>query len=107
MQRFGSLDVSLNCCTLSCAEMFPLRERGKANSLTTFANWFWATIVGAVFPSASTASLAGCFGFFAGMVFVGIVFVYFYLPETSNRTAPEIDEEYLNHKAKLKREKWA
>ncbi|KAL9187194.1 hypothetical protein ACHAXT_010914 [Thalassiosira profunda] len=90
-----------------CAEMFPLRERGKANSLTTFANWFWATIVGAVFPSASTASLAGCFGFFAGVVFIGILFVYFYLPETSNRTAPEIDEEYLNHKAKLKREKWA
>ena len=55
-----------------CAEMFPMRERGKANSLTTFANYFWMTIVGAVFPVASTASLAGCFGFFAGVVFIAI-----------------------------------
>lgn len=53
-----------------CAEMFPIRERGKANSLTTFSNWFWTCIVGAVFPIASTASLAGCFGFFAAVVFV-------------------------------------
>jgi len=56
-----------------CAEMFPMRERGKANSLSTFSNWFWATIVGAVFPHASTASLAGCFGFFAAMVFIGTI----------------------------------
>ena len=53
-----------------CAEMFPMRERGKANSVTTFSNWFWTCIVGAVFPIASTASLAGCFGFFAAVVFV-------------------------------------
>lgn len=53
-----------------CAEMFPMRERGKANSVTTFSNWFWTCIVGAVFPIASTASLAGCFGFFAAVVFI-------------------------------------
>ena len=28
-----------------CAEMFPMRERGKANSLTTFTNWFWYDMV--------------------------------------------------------------
>ena len=49
-----------------------MRERGKANSLTTFSNWFWTTIVGAIFPMASTASLAGCFGFFAGVVFLSL-----------------------------------
>jgi hypothetical protein len=53
-----------------CAEMFPMRERGKATSLTTFSNWFWTCIVGAIFPIASTASLAGCFGFFAAVVFI-------------------------------------
>ena len=56
-----------------CAEMFPMRERGKANSLTTFSNWFWTTVVGAVFPHASSASLAGCFGFFAAVVFVATI----------------------------------
>jgi len=88
-----------------CAEMFPMRERGKANSLSTFSNWFWATIVGAIFPHASTASLAGCFGFFAAMVLIGTIFVYLYLPETANRTAPEIDQEYITHKPKRHR-KW-
>lgn len=89
-----------------CAEVFPIRERGKANSLTSFANWFWTTVVGAVFPIASTASLAGCFGFFAAVVFLAIFFVYFCLPETANRTAPEIDREYAEHKAAFLRKKW-
>merc|ERR1712157_177682 len=89
-----------------CAEMFPLRQRGKATSLTTFTNWFWTTVVGAVFPLASTASLEGCFGFFAGVVFVASFFVYFFLPETANRTATEIDEEYEKHKAEFPRKKW-
>lgn len=89
-----------------CAEMFPMRERGKANSLTTFTNWFWTTIVGALFPIASTASLAGCFGFFAGVVFLATFFVYLYLPETANRTATEIDEEYETHKPSVPRKKW-
>eukprot|EP00804_Cyclotella_cryptica_P007219 CCRYP_009747-RE/>CCRYP_009747-RE protein AED:0.11 eAED:0.11 QI:189/0.90/0.91/1/0.81/0.75/12/500/562 len=89
-----------------CAEMFPMRERGKATSLTTFSNWFWTCIVGAVFPIASTASLAGCFGFFAAVVFVATTFVYLFLPETANLTAPEIDEQYLTHKATVPRKKW-
>jgi hypothetical protein len=64
-----------------CAEMFPMRERGKANSLTTFSNWFWTCIVGAVFPIASTASLAGCFGFFAAVVFVATTVSSHQLPK--------------------------
>lgn len=120
-------------CWVVCAEMFPMRERGKATSLTTFCNWLMTTVVGAVFPIASSHSLTGCFGFFAGVVFVAVLvsflievcqsagsvhwflliffcysikFVYFYIPETANRTAPEIDEEYIHHKPALPRKKW-
>jgi len=89
-----------------CAEMFPMRERGKANSLTTFSNWFWTTIIGALFPIASSYSLSGCFGFFAAVVLFATLFVYFYLPETANRSATEIDEEYVSHRAKFPRKKW-
>jgi hypothetical protein len=32
-------------CWVVCAEMFPIRERGKANSLTIFSMWFWTTII--------------------------------------------------------------
>ncbi|KAG7373796.1 sugar transporter [Nitzschia inconspicua] len=89
-----------------CAETFPLRERGKATGITTFTDWFWTTIVGAIFPHAAAASLSGCFGFFAGVVFVAIFAVYLYLPETANRTIAEIDDEYKNHKPELPRKKW-
>lgn len=89
-----------------CAEMYPLRERGKANGLSTFTNWFWTTVVGAIFPHASAASLSGCFGFFAGVVFVAIFFVYMYLPETKNLNMLEIDEAFKNHKPKRRGRKW-
>lgn len=89
-----------------CAEMFPMKTRGKATSLTTFTNWFWTTVVGVIFPIASSASLAGCFGFFAGVVLIATFFVYFKLPETANRTATEIDEEYETFKSEFPRKKW-
>ena len=92
---------------LSQRNKFPLRERGKATGLTTFSNWAWTTVVGAVFPIASDASLSGCFGFFAGVVLMSLPIVYFMLPETANRTILEIDEEYKNHKAEFPRKKWA
>mmetsp|Transcript_5737 Transcript_5737/g.16156 ORF Transcript_5737/g.16156 Transcript_5737/m.16156 type:complete len:564 (-) Transcript_5737:130-1821(-) len=86
-----------------CSELFSLRERGKATGLTTMTNWLMTTIVGAVFPVASSASLAGCFAFFAGVIFVGIWVVWFFEAETSNKTISEVDEAYAEHKPKLRR----
>lgn len=89
-----------------CSEMFPYRTRGKSTGLTTMTNWMFTTIVGAVFPAASSASLSGCFGFFAGMIGVGTLVVYFFQVETANRTTLEIDEAYATHKPQLKRKVW-
>lgn len=89
-----------------CSEMFPLRARGKATGVTTMTNWLCTTIIGAVFPIASDASLSGCFGFFAFMIFLGTWMVYFLEAETANRSVLEIDEEFKNHKPMAKREKW-
>ena len=89
-----------------CSEFFPLRARGKATGLTTMSNWIWTTIIGAVFPMASTASLSGCFGFFSGVIFLGIWMVYLLMAETAKKTILEIDEAYANHKPKLLRKKW-
>jgi Sugar (and other) transporter len=91
---------------VACSEIFPLRERGKALGLTTFTNYAGTTIVGWVFPMASTASLTGCFGFFAGMMVLGLLMVYFYMPETAGKTILEIDENFQNHEPTLNRKKW-
>jgi len=90
-----------------CSEMFPLRARGKATGLTTFSNWTFTTIVGAVFPKASDASLSGCFGFFAVIILCGTVMVYLFQAETATKTIIEIDESFAKHQPKLKREKWS
>ena len=89
-----------------CSEIFPLRERGKATGVTTFANWTWTTVIGAVFPYAASASLSGCFAFFAFVVLCATTTTYFYLPETASRTILEIDEQFNNHKPKVPRKTW-
>ena len=48
-----------------CSEMFPYRARSKATGVTTMSHWLFTSFVGAMFPLASTASLAGSFIFFA------------------------------------------
>jgi MFS family permease len=89
-----------------CAEMFPFRTRGKGTGLTTMTNWAFTAIVGGVFPIASTASLSGCFGFFACVIAIGSVVVYFFQVETANYTSLQIDEMYENHKPECKRKIW-
>ena len=70
------------------------------------SHWIFTLVVGAVFPAASSASLAACFFFFAGAIFVGVAIVYFLQIETAGKTADEIDEAYKNHVPSLKRKDW-
>jgi sugar porter (SP) family MFS transporter len=90
-----------------CSEMFPLRHRGKATGLSTATNWVATTLVGALFPAASTASLSGCFTFFAVMIACGTLVVHFFEVETANKTILEIDEAFADHKPRLRRWKYA
>jgi sugar porter (SP) family MFS transporter len=89
-----------------CSEMFPYRTRGKSTGLTTMTNWFCTTVVGALFPVASSASLSGSFAFFAVAITIGVTVVYFFQVETANRTTLEIDAAYKAHKPALKRKVW-
>lgn len=88
------------------AEFFPLRERGKANGLTTMSNWICATFVGAVFPIAQAASLPACFGFFAIVTYLGVLMVYFFMAETARKTILEIDQAFQKHQPMLFRKEW-
>jgi len=80
-----------------CSEMFLLRYRGKATGLTARTHWVGAVLLGAVSPAASTASLSGCFIFFAVVISLGVVNVHLFHVETSNLLT-EFDIKYLEKK---------
>lgn len=87
------------------AEMFPLRERGKAVGLTTMSNFLFNTVVASSFSYTIDASPAGSFGFFCACIFTNLTIAYFFLPETAHKTSAEIDEAFMNHKPKICRGK--
>ena len=89
-----------------CSEMFPLRARGKSNGATSMTHWLFTTVIGALFPRAATASLSGCFGFFSFIIFIGIVMIYLYEPETKGLDIFQIDQKFANHKVKVVRKDW-
>ena len=46
-------------------------------------------------------SLFGVITLYTVLSFVGIIFIYFFLPETEGRTLEEIEEHFSNNKLKL------
>jgi hypothetical protein len=40
------------------------------------------------------------------MMVLGLLMVYFYMPETAGKTILEIDENFQNHEPTLNRKKW-
>jgi sugar porter (SP) family MFS transporter len=79
---------------LMISEIFPLRVRSAAMSVSTVANWgsnflvstFFLTLTGAI-------TTQGTFWLYAGFGVVAVLFFAFRLPETKNRSLEEISEE--------------
>ena len=93
-----------------CAEIFPLRVRGKAVSITTAVNWGSATAVGLLFPIASSESgigLSGTLAVFAVCCTAGTAVVQLFLPETADTSLEEIDDKFSRHKPNIFRRFWA
>ncbi len=79
---------------LMISEIFPLRVRSAAMSVSTVANWasnflvstFFLTLTGAI-------SVEGTFWLYAGFGVAAVLFFTFRLPETKNRSLEEISGE--------------
>ena len=79
---------------LMISEIFPLKVRSAAMSVSTIANWasnflvatFFLTLTGAI-------TIEGTFWLYAGFGVAAILFFAFRLPETKNRSLEEISEE--------------
>ncbi|CDS06946.1 hypothetical protein LRAMOSA09469 [Lichtheimia ramosa] len=74
------------------AEIFPLRARAKAMSVTTSSNWMNNFIIAQITPPMLDNIGFGTYVFFAVFCFLSFFFVWFFVPETKGRSLEEMDE---------------
>jgi sugar porter (SP) family MFS transporter len=74
------------------AEVFPLSHREVGMSWAVATNNFWAAVLAMTLPRMLGALTAtGVFGFYAGLNFLAFWMIFWWLPETKQRTLEELD----------------
>lgn len=74
------------------AEVFPLSHREVGMGWAVATCLFWAAVLSISFPSIlSTMGDVGAFGFYAGLNVAAFVMIFFFVPETKQRTLEELD----------------
>jgi len=91
----GSFAVGLGpVFWLLISEIYPVKIRGQAMSVATIANWGANFVVTVSFLSLLAAiGDDGTFFLFGFLTLVALVYFYRQVPETKNRTLPEIERE--------------
>jgi len=75
-------------------ESFPLRVRSKCIALGSATNWIWNFLLSFFAPRIAAQIGPLILLIFFGMLLVGAVFVYFFIPETKGLSLEEVDEMY-------------
>lgn len=76
------------------AELFPPEARARGGALCALVNWAANFVVGQMFlPAADLVGQSWVFAFFAAVSSGAIVFVLRTVPETKNRSLPEVQRE--------------
>lgn len=74
------------------AEVFPLSHREVGMSFAVATCLFWAAVLSITFPRILAAfTPTGAFGFYAGLNVVAFFMIFFWVPETKQRTLEELD----------------
>jgi hypothetical protein len=80
---------------LIISEIYPLKVRGVGMSIGALSNWLFNAVVTFTFLSlVSWLSPAGAFTLYAGVGVLGIVWGYYFIPETKGITLEEIEEHW-------------
>ncbi|XP_064630452.1 solute carrier family 2, facilitated glucose transporter member 8-like [Lineus longissimus] len=81
---------------LLSSEIFPQKARGLASSISVLVNWGFAFLVTKTFsPLSGLIGYHGIFWLFAAFCFVGILFVYKFVPETKGKSLEDIELYFL------------
>ncbi|KAL2176495.1 uncharacterized protein P884DRAFT_29905 [Thermothelomyces heterothallicus CBS 202.75] len=74
------------------AEVFPLSHREIGMGFAVATCLFWASVLGITFPFLlKKAGVVGAFGVYAGFNVVALLMIFFFVPETKQRTLEELD----------------
>ncbi|MCU4296115.1 sugar porter family MFS transporter [Brevibacterium permense] len=80
---------------LMLAEIFPLKIRSFAMGICVFALWLANAAVAQFFPSVvSGLGISNTFFLFAGLGVLALLFIYFFVPETRNKTLEDLEAEF-------------
>lgn len=79
------------------SEIFPLSIRGRGASIGASSNWTNNFAIAFFVPPMFAAWAWGTYIFFAVFLAAGIVWIYFYLPETKNASLEEMDRVFGSH----------
>ncbi|KAH8548658.1 general substrate transporter [Umbelopsis sp. PMI_123] len=78
------------CGFIYPAEIFPMRVRAKATSLTTGANWLFAIVITFITPVIIAATSSGLYFLFGGCCII-MGAICFFIPETAGRTLEDME----------------
>ncbi|GAB7323118.1 hypothetical protein MBLNU13_g05624t1 [Cladosporium sp. NU13] len=74
------------------AEVFPLSHREVGMGWAVATCLFWASVLSISFPAILAAfTPTGAFGFYAGLNVCAFIMIFFFVPETKQRTLEELD----------------
>ena len=85
------------CSWTLVSEIFPLSIRAKGASIGASSNWINNFAIAFFVPPMLKAWEWGTYIFFAGFLAVGMVWVWFFLPETKNASLEEMDRVFGSH----------
>ncbi|KAL4819682.1 general substrate transporter [Aspergillus spinulosporus] len=87
--------VSVGNTAWMSADFFPLEVRAMGTMWMTCSSWASNVIVSSTFLSMTNAmTMAGTFGFYAGICGVSYILIYFFYPEVSGLVLEEIKEVF-------------
>lgn len=85
---------------IAMAEIFPLHVRGAGMGFSAMSNWTFNTLVILSFPLLQKIlGIEYVFALYALISFLGIIYTYFYMPETKNISLEQIENYILSGKA--------
>ncbi len=81
---------------IAMAEIFPLYVRGAGMGLSAMSNWTFNTLVIFSFPLLERSlGIDYTFALYAVICFLGLIYTYFYMPETKNISLEQIENHVM------------